>query len=93
MVHLGISQGWLLDKGPDKNDNKKKKKQNTMTVQVQHNTSQRQSMKEANAEISKLFKDGKGSLAVVTHYKLDPRTVFYHDIILAFGAPVEEWSE
>ena len=84
MVYLGLTEGWLSKESLAK--------VSRMHVHVRHTESQKSSVRQGTADVNKMFKKHGGSVPVATMYKLDPNTVFYHDIILMFGEPVERWS-
>ena len=84
MIYLGIQEGWLTKAAL------MKAKKIHLKTKTSSSGCKKTSMKESNAEVSKLFK-GCNGLQVVTMAKLDPDTYFIQDMVLISVAPLMNW--
>ena len=84
MIYLGIQEGWLTKAALT---SAKKIHLKTKTSSSDH---KKTSMKDSNADVTKLFKLGN-SLQVVTLAKLDPDTYFIQDMVMISVRPLLDW--
>jgi hypothetical protein len=83
MVYLGIQQGWLSKQELAKAAKK--------TLKIKDpGADKKQSMKESNKQVGKLFGYGNG-MQLVTVCKLEPDTYFYQSMVILCTKAISRW--